>query len=160
MMRRVLAGILAAAAAVGIWTFSIVPYRCNLAKKRIIRLSAAALAETDATRAAKNAARNLALTQECRRRLPRDIDFIILAAANRRILGDFEGAIGDYRTAVQVEERPELYFELGITQLEAGDRAGAVDSFTRAVLFRPQHIADVTDPEVRAAVVARVFDKR
>jgi len=81
----------------------------------------------------------------------------MIRAANLRMVGDFSAAAASYRAALDVQKRQEIYFELGATEVEIGDRQAAIDAYTNCVRFYPSQIANIEDQQIRAAVVARVF---
>jgi Tfp pilus assembly protein PilF len=70
--------------------------------------------------------------------------------------GDHRSAIADYRRALATERRPEIYLQLGLAQLGALDRAGAVDSLARACAFDPSRLPDIPYEEIRREVERRM----
>ncbi|HEX6178751.1 MAG TPA: hypothetical protein VF057_10365 [Thermoanaerobaculia bacterium] len=147
-------------AALAAWHFAWVPHRCNVEKRRLVVNSVAAAGAQNADEAAIAARRNAAMATKLLEECGEDVDLLMLQGANLRGVGDLEAASGAYLRAIAFEPRPELYFELGSTQMDLGRRGAAVEAFTLAVRFYPSMIASVTDREIRAAVERRVFQQQ
>lgn len=75
------------------------------------------------------------------------------AAAAR---GDDRAAIAEYRRALRIDRRPELYFGLAMAELRTADRAAAVDAFTRACAFDPARLAYIPYDDVREEIARRL----
>ena len=71
-------------------------------------------------------------------------------------LNDPRAAVADYQRALDVDRRPETYFELGMNALDALDRPLAIDSFTRACEFNPARLAEIPYDDVRIETARRV----
>ena len=142
------------------WHFAWVPHRCNVAKRELVVRSQAAARAPNGDQAANMARQNTAAASRLVEDCQVDVDLLMLLAANLRVVGDTEAAAAAYLRAILFEPRPELYFELGSTEMELGRRGAAVEAFTNAVRFYPSMIASVRDPDVRAAVERRVFRQR
>jgi tetratricopeptide (TPR) repeat protein len=67
-----------------------------------------------------------------------------------------QSAITLYKEALALDRRPEIYFGLGMAQLDAGERAAAIETFTEATAFAPTVLADIPYDEVRAEVAQRI----
>jgi tetratricopeptide (TPR) repeat protein len=76
-----------------------------------------------------------------------------------RVHGDLASAIADYRHSLAIDRRPEVYLSLGLAQLDAYDRAGALDSLERACTFDPARLSRIPYDEVRAEVRQRLVAK-
>src|SRR5262245_46389620 len=59
------------------------------------------------------------------------------AAANYRLFDDFGHAEEMYRSALRYDRRPELYFNLGLMQIDLGRREEGIQTLIRAGLFNP-----------------------
>jgi tetratricopeptide (TPR) repeat protein len=161
MRRRHLAAVvLAVAAAFGLWRLCYLPYRCNVEKKILVARSERAMRAREAAPTLRAARGIVAQANELLAICPDDIDLLMIRAANQRMVGDFADAANSYRVALDIQKRQELYYELGATELVLDDRRAAIEAFTNCVRFYPSQIANIEDPQVRAAVEARVFTRR
>ena len=119
------------------------PLRCNSIdssmKKRTLALAKMWGAPI---RAGEGARLNLERLAPC---LPRctDVNRLMVAAANERILNHPEEAIAYYQQAMQYDRRPELYLNLGEAQAEAGRNQEAIDNLFMACLFNPELLPSV-----------------
>lgn len=82
------------------------------------------------------------------------------AAANYRLLEDYDSASEMYKEALRFDRRPELYYNLGISEVNAGRRKEGVDALIHAGLFNPFLIPDLTDAQIRAEVETAVHKQR
>ena len=142
-------------ACVAIQNVALEPYFCNRIKKSTEMQTLLAFDLPDGQAAAIRARRNLEALSRCT--ASGDIDLYMLRAANYRLLGRTAEAAAQYSMALRYDERPEIYFNLGITQLQMGRRGDAVRSFTTAVRFNPYIIGEITDPTVWSEVHKQVW---
>jgi len=142
-----------AAAAVAVYRFSWIPYNCNRDAKTNAAMTLKAL-DASPVDASALAQRNLRIIDASLNRCGRDASELMLAAANYRLANQREQAIEAYRQALGVDQRPEIYLELGLTQLSVGNRREGVSNITRAARFAEQYMYEAGDPmvidEVRA----------
>ena len=129
-----LAGLAAAGAA--LYCLCYLPLRCNRIESNLeiatnSNWEAAARAVSD-IRPVINARLALAEVAPCLGPCTRNANLYMIEAANYRILGRFDDAINAYRNALQYDRRPEIYFNLGLTQAEAGRSKDAVESLVMA----------------------------
>jgi hypothetical protein len=124
-----------------------IPYRCNQTAKRAHALTLRAL-DASPVDAPAFALANLATIKGSLEHCPSDVRLLMIAAANERILLRPERAVSAYQRALQVDERPEIYLELGLTQLSMGNRTEAVANLTRAGRFATQYIYEPEDPAI------------
>jgi O-antigen ligase len=138
-------GILAGAAgAILAWQIAWLPWQCNEMKKRLeARTGATYDAAADTLRTAERARQNLAELQACREATPTDVGVYMLIAANDRLIGRMSDAVMMYRTALQYDRRPELYYNLGLTELEMRQRGPAVADLIIAVRFSRKYLAEL-----------------
>jgi len=54
-----------------------------------------------------------------------------------------------YERALAIERRPEIYFGLGMAQLDMLQRSAAIENLTRACAFDPARLANIPYPEIR-----------
>ncbi|HEX3110417.1 MAG TPA: O-antigen ligase family protein [Thermoanaerobaculia bacterium] len=113
------------------------------------------LAMGDPYRTAPIARENLAKIGENLPKRPGDIDYLMLRAANDRVLGNYEDARDSYLEALRYDRRPELYAELGVTELQMGRRQEALDALYQAVLFSRVYL-DSLSPDVVDELKARL----
>jgi tetratricopeptide (TPR) repeat protein len=90
---------------------------------------------------------------------PRDARIFLTRGGAAALVGDAHAAIADYRRALAIDRRPEIYFNLGLGQLEALDRAGAIESFVTACAFDPARLADIPYDEIRQETVRRLVER-
>ena len=111
------------------------PYRCNRIAKVTKAMALAALDTSDPLRAARLARTAGAQAVECLEHEPAMIDLYMVAALSRRILSEREEAIAFYSQALQYDRRPEIYLQIGLTNLEMGRQAEAREPLRRAIAF-------------------------
>jgi tetratricopeptide (TPR) repeat protein len=87
---------------------------------------------------------------------PPDARVFLTRGGAAEILGDPRAAIADYRRALAIDHRPELYFNLGLAQLDALDREGAIDSLVTACAFDPARLAEIPYDEIRDETRRRI----
>ena len=72
-----------------------------------------------------------------------DVNRLMIAAANERLLHQPVAAIAYYEQAMQYDRRPELYLNLGAAQAEAGRNPEAIANMVTAGIFNPEMTASV-----------------
>lgn len=133
--------------AVALYHLCWIPYRCNREVKAVQRSTDAAL-NAPPMDAPSVAHRNLLRLDRCLRQRATDIRVLMLAAANYQILNRPADAIAAYERALRIDKRPEIYFELGLTQLRVGDRSSALANLTKAARFAQQYMYETGDPSM------------
>ena len=113
------------------------------------------LAMGDPYRAAPIAREDLAKIGEYLPKRPGDVDYLMMRGANDRVLGNYEEARASYQEALRYDRRPELYSELGVTELQMGRRAEALDALFQAVLFSRIYFESLS-PDVVDELKARL----
>lgn len=156
ILKRVGATLVLAATALVLFRLSFTPYRCNIKKKAIQQRTVMALGSPDLARASIQARRHLAEMASCLEQTPQDVDLYMIAAANYRLLNRQEEAIKMYENALKYDRRPEIYLQLGLTQLTAGKRAEAFHSLVTASEFDVYNIDRIPDPALRDQVYQAV----
>jgi len=129
--------------------FCYVPYRCNQIIKTARPAALRAFDATDPVRAAEIARANAALLQPCVAQAATMIDPYMIQAVDYRVLGNLNKAAQLYRHALRYDRRPELYLQLGITELQRNHRDEARRALEKAILFNPPMIEEISDPELR-----------
>jgi len=67
----------------------------------------------------------------------------MVLGASLRQLGRNREAIAAYEAALQFDRRPELYLNLGQTQVAIGDSKSALQNFVRACIYFPAYLDEV-----------------
>lgn len=142
MVRIAAVVLLTAGAALAIARWVIHPLRCS----RAASFGAAALEVNDTPAAARGIRAELA---SCTCVTPPDVLIPVALGAAAKAEGDPPVAIAEYQHALEIDRRPEIYFQLGLAQLEAGDRPAALESLVRACAFDPARLTDIYDAEIR-----------
>jgi O-antigen ligase len=156
---RAIAALLAIVAIAGaVWIakrFAYDPFVCEGKKLQLQARTEQAMNSGDTYRIAPIARANLATIADCLRRREGDVDFLMMRAANDRLLGNHEDARASYQEALRYDRRPELYYELGCTDLQLGRRDEALDTLYQAVLFSRTYLESLS-PDVVDALNARL----
>lgn len=79
---------------------------------------------------------------------PAEVRIPMAMAGHYLLLGNEDSAIGWYERSLALEARPETYFNLGLAQLQAGDREAAAEAFGRAVRLDPSRRQDLPSPDL------------
>jgi len=158
-MRKLLetiSSLLIAALALGaLWRWVIIPYQCNVTLKRTTNALEVALSiAPDSMRATEIVRRSVADLQKCEAACPDDIAVQMALAAGYRALGQNAKAISAYETALKYDRRPELYLNLGQTQLAVGDSRNALPNLALACIYNPGYLDEIGQyhTEVKNAV--------
>lgn len=146
-----------AATVVALDWFVALPLRCSHAAS----VGAAELdnaGEVVDERTARLVRRVGASLQDCDSVTPPDALIFFVRGAAEQGGGDVPTAIADYRRALEIDRRPEIYLHLGLAQLTASDRAAGLESLVRACTFDPSRLGaldDSTRREVKGIIRAR-----
>lgn len=132
------------------------PYDCNQLLKLAKRNTAAAVRSPQPA-AARLAGRNLDLLAPCGRWCAGSVDALMVLAANERLVGRQRVALTLYHRASDLDRRPEILFNRGMTQYEAGNRDASVDAIVEAVEFNYTMLREVTDPSLQKEIRERVL---
>ena len=149
-MRRLLVSAAVLVAAFWLaYRFCWVPYRCNNQIGSAVTLTEKVWLRSGQMSATIAARRLIAEMTDCLQSYP-DVGAYMVAAANLRIVGRMDDALRLYRRALSLDRRPEIYLQIGNTQMEIGNHAEAVRYYTLAATFDPQYIYDrsVLPPEM------------
>lgn len=143
--------IVALLATVSLYRLCWIPYRCNRYAKTAEALTVRA-ENAGVIEASSLARRNVDLLNTSLERCACDVRLLVLLAVNYRLLDNPRDAITAYERALRLDKRPEIYFELGLTQLSLGDRTGAIVNLTKAARFAEQYMYETEDPSMIDAV--------
>ncbi len=152
--------VLIISSALAVYRLCYVPYRCNRTTHAIRVETEAAFRAADAApdnfAFARGARNRLAIAQECLSPVTARVDLYMLAAANARLLKNSSQAIDYYRAALRLERRPEIYFNLGVTEAEAGEREQGIKDLVIAGRTG-SYWNQIEDEPLRNEVTRRLF---
>ena len=129
-------------------------WKCNLVQREVesstLRL---AVALPDNPGVSRIARRNLELLGECRIFCTTSADWYMASAANERLLGRNADAVAKYERALAYDRRPEIYLNMGLAQLAAGQQVEGVRTLVLACIYNPEYLDEISDhnAEVRQA---------
>src|SRR5262245_20976614 len=138
--------------------FCIQPYRCALAMTSLQAASLRAAQGADTPRGIALAQRNLERLDALDPRCHEELEWIMLTAANRRVAGDARRAVDLYTRALVLYQRPEIYFNRGMTFFELHQVDRAVPDLATAATFNPTFLEELdaeTQALIRKAMAAR-----
>ena len=158
IIRLMTALALATVTAAAIWRLVIPRYRCSRDKQTVVialeRLDARGTGYTATVEARL-------LTDLCRRcleRFPNDHEMHLLLGSAQLLMGDRSGAATSYRRSIALNERPETYAYLAVTQLQNGQSDAARENLYYAAAFNVSVVLLVADP-LRSDVERAVFTR-
>jgi len=128
------------------------PHVCNVTLARVRRQTERAVEAASDDRGALIARANLDRLRNCRPAGSQVVESKMLKGANYRALQRTAEAINSYEEALEWDRRPEIYLNLGVTYLDKGARAKAIDSLSASGYFNPYIINEVQDVIVREKV--------
>src|SRR5947209_6309753 len=128
-LRIALAAIAVIASAVALHWFCALPYRCSRQLHLIEPRSYRAVEMAESPRGTILARENLEQLESIRGACRNDLTWMMLYAANARVIGDLPGAAAEYTRALSLYRRPELYYNRAMTRLAMGDVQGSVRDF-------------------------------
>lgn len=135
--------------------FAYDPFVAETKKLALKSRTEQAMNSGDSSRSAPMARDNLVTISQFLPKRPGDVDYLMMRGANDRVLGNYDDARAAYQEALSYDRRPELYYELGCTDLQLGRRDEALDALFQAVLFSRIYL-DSLSPDVVAALNARL----
>ncbi len=160
LIRLIVAAGVVAFAAYAVYALTYEPLVCDTRSKQIQNRALAMFNLPRGPSIARNAQEGIATLQRCLVIRPTAIEMYMTVAVEDRILGRLQHAAQMYSEALKFDQRPELYFELGSTQLEMNQRDAAIASLTRACSFDINLANSIPDPSVAAIVVDAVRNQR
>ena len=157
---RIVASLAIAAAAVwAAYRYCYLRHLCNVRAEsvqkslvRIMRVADQATGRIVARRAVEE-------MNACLEIWPTNVNLYMIRAAALRMLDRPADASLEYRRAIRLDRRAELYFNLGMAELEAGRDAQAVDALTTAVFLYYLYVDEIPEPmqtRIRNAVTPTV----
>lgn len=129
-----------------------VPYQCN---RMVLDISHSleampTLREMEQLRIAR---RNIDLLHSTGTACSCDVNLHLLLAGNDRVLHDYDAARAEYTAALRVDERPEIYAERGMSELERGRVDAAIADLAAASRFNTSFAGSV-DEGLRQRILA------
>jgi tetratricopeptide (TPR) repeat protein len=156
--RHAAAALIVAAALFGVDRVAIVPFRCNLLTHRV-QLRTERIAAAGELSAKSVARQNLEELAACEAPCRYDTNFLLAKAANQLVLQDLAGAAASYQQALAVDRRPEIYLNLGLTQLDLLQTSEAVETLMEGARFNFSVNGEVPEP-VRSTIAQRITTER
>lgn len=142
----------AAAAVLAAYRYAWLPEHADHVVKAIMVRSQAAL-QMSRDRAMALAHENLDQLQPIAETSRLSVDYHLVYAVNARILGRNDEAIEHYTAALAADNRPEIYFDRGVTFLEEGKLDAATPDIALAVRFNPLYLEEI-DAGMQARIAA------
>lgn len=157
---RVLASLAIAVASVwATYRFCYLRHACNLRAESVQQSMVRVMRAADQATARIVARKAIDEMNRCLECWSTNMNFYMIRAAALRMLDRPAEAALDYRRALRIDRRAELYFNLGLTELEAGREAQAADALTTAVFLFYPYVDEIPDPmqtRIRSTVTPTV----
>lgn len=150
--QAVLAIVMMAAAGFAVHRLCVIPFRDNLVM-RDVEKRMAIVENVDSYRAMSLARLNLADLDRVAHSHRLDPAWYMFYGANCEILDRWQDAANAYTRALDIDQRPEIYFNRGLVMLHLGQIDQATADMVRAVRFNPFFIDQVSG-ELRTRVAA------
>jgi tetratricopeptide (TPR) repeat protein len=128
--------------AIAVWIgqhLVVLPARCNQMMRRV-EDRAAASSSLLPELVVQVARENVELLESVEAGCSRNFEFRLQLAANKRIAGRFEEAIQDLTAAMRTSDRPEVYFDRGLLNLQTGRIETAESDLEIAAEFVPEYL--------------------
>jgi tetratricopeptide (TPR) repeat protein len=150
-----LAIVMMAAAGFAVHRLCVIPFRDNLVMRDVEKRMALVenVENVDSYRAMSLARLNLADLDRVARSRRLDPAWYMFYGANCEILQRWQNAANAYTRALDIDQRPEIYFNRGLVMLHLGQIDQATADMVRAVRFNPVFIDQISG-ELRASVAA------
>lgn len=157
-LRTLAALLVVVASGAATWHLVIPRLRCNR-DKAIVDSWTGQLARQGADSRAIAKARELAeMCRRCLELFPNDYELELLLGSNESFVGDYERAEETFRRSIALNERPETYAYLALTQLDEGKVDQARKNLYLGALFNLTVVELISDPlqsEIAQAVTER-----
>lgn len=150
------AAFMCAAAVWAVYRLSWLPYQCEVAQKRTEAAVIAITGMVATPRVVEVARNSMDRMQRCIEICPADVGLYMALAANQQVMGLLPAAANTYITALRYDRRPEIYLNLGRVQLQLNAQDEAVRNLTKACLFNINYINEISDSDIRNAVLNAV----
>jgi hypothetical protein len=157
--KAIVLSVVSAIVVAAIYVFCYRPWHCNSVVASVAHSTNTAVAQKDTWEGRRLAEANARAIRECIDYSEDDVNARMLLALNLRIAGALEAAAAQYQEALRWDRRPELYLELGNTQLALGKRDAAIENLAQAVAFSPALFNDIEDAEARIEIERRIGNR-
>ena len=151
-MRSLARVVAVVAAAFALYRLCILPYRASAVEVEVQRRSAFA-EKAEPQRAAIVARENLVELDRVAGARRLEASWYMLYGGNSALLDRWPEAVDVYTRALGIDQRPEIYFNRGLSRLHVGQTDAGVADMAAAVRFNPQ-LLDQLDGDLRARVAA------
>jgi hypothetical protein len=131
----------------------VVSYRCNQRLKVAKTATRKALAN-EGRASALLATESISILATCPEWCDGNVDALMVLAANNRVLRRPDETLALYDRALELDRRPELYFERAMTEFESG-RPARIEDILKAVKFHVGYYYALPDA-LRAEVDERI----
>jgi hypothetical protein len=134
-------------------------YRCNLALARVKSIMEHRDVRSDFVTALVARDNQALLDEDCARCRTQRVEFLLLKGTNEVLVHQYGSAIGTYRGALEFDRRPEIYLDIGLTELDRGSYQEALRNLISACEFNFAMSAEIPEP-ARSEVATRVNNAR
>jgi len=148
-----------AATAYALHRWAWLPLRCVHAASTGAAALDQATQQSDESKTLAVATRVRAQLQGCECVSPPDVRIPFTTGGTAAASGDPRAAIPELQRALAIDRRPEIYLALGFAQLDAMDRASAIENIVRAVAFDPARLGQIPYPDVRQETKKRIWER-
>ena len=172
--RSILAVIPFPFAIVALWAFVIVPWQCSHVKRQseyvILNLERMSNPSLNAIARSREISNRV---QHCLAYMPDDLDLRFEAAASALAVGATDVAVEQYRAALKIDRRPEIYLNLGTALYNSGRKQEAAVAFARVYAFAGfmvnydpgvpwsgERVLDLVPTELREQVIRLAAEQR
>jgi tetratricopeptide (TPR) repeat protein len=100
---------------------------------------------------------NLSKLESCLKDAPAIVQNYMVAAANARILENNALAATLYEAALRYDRRPEIYFNLGLVQLDLRRTEEALRNLELACACNADLVGEIPYSDIRNVIAARVY---
>lgn len=135
------------------------PLRADAVTNEYIRRTMTAWNLSGTPQAANLARENISVLRALPTR-SRTVQIQLLIARNLEILERRYDALEEYRVALLLDERPEIYVNRAIVRIQLGQIEAARSDLTRAARFSANALSDVDTPLQQEAITAAEAQKR
>lgn len=157
-VRAAAAALVVLVAAVAVQRWCVRPWQCASAVRRV-KARSELLATAGNFRTRTIARDNLDLLRNFEDCCGDNVEYLVVKGGNQFALSDFAGALATYRHALTFDRRPELYLNIGLTQLNLMQTAEATETLMTGSRFNFAIVDDVPDP-VKTTIYERTNAER
>lgn len=145
IVRLILVAVVAAVAAYGIWRTVWLPYECNIEQNVIRTTITEANRRGEAFESAMTMRQHIATVTHCLELDPTNVELWMEKAALARLVDDDETAVSAYRSALQFDHRPEIYWNIGVVEFNEKHRPEAIEAWAHACILNASFLWDLRE---------------